>query len=101
MPVFRRHHGLLIALIMGLIAGAPALQAMTFSLRSTAVLSRQPSFSSGDRLDLDPRQILVVGPALEQSDGFCRYGLRDRKGQPISTETAWTPCYNIDRLVLP
>ncbi|WP_392350228.1 hypothetical protein [Parasynechococcus sp.] len=101
MPVFRRCHGLFLVLVGGVIAVAPVVQAMTFSLRSTAVLSRQPTFKSSDRLELDPLKLLVVGPALEQSDGFCRYELRNRSGQPISTETAWTPCYNIDRLMLP
>ncbi len=101
MPMFRRCHGLFIAIVAFLVVMVPPIQAMTFRLRSTAVLSRQPTYKTSERLDLDPTQLLVVGPALEQSKGFCRYELMNQKRKPISTETAWTPCYNIDRLVLP
>ena len=51
---------------------------MTFSLRAASVLSKQPSYKSSDRLELDPAQVLV-GPALEQVDGFCHYDLRNRQ----------------------
>ena len=88
-------------LSLALLSSQPMGVAMTFSLRAAAVLSKQPSYKSSDRLELDPAQVLVVGPALEQVDGFCHYDLRNRQGKSISPKTAWTPCHNIDRLVLP
>ena len=98
--MFCRLHGLFIALGAAVIVMVPPVQAMTFRVRSTAVLSRQPTYKTSDRVDLDPAELLLVGPALEQSEGFCRYELRNQQGNPISTQTAWTLCYNIDRLVL-
>ena len=99
--MFCRRHGLFIALGATVIVMVPPVQAMTFRVRSTAVLSRQPTYKTSDRVDFDPAELLVVGLALEQSEGFCRYQLRNQQGKPISTQTAWTLCYNIDRLVLP
>ena len=89
------------ALVLVLLSPQSIGFAMTFSLRAASVLSKQPSYKSSDRLELDPAQVLVVGPALEQIDGFCHYDLRNRQGKSISPKTAWTPCHNIDRLVLP
>ena len=37
---------------------------------------------------------------LDQLVGFCRYELRNQPGKSISTQTAWTLCYNIDRQAL-
>ena len=84
---------------MGLVWALPA-HAMLFTLRPHAVLSRQPSYKTVDRLPLNPDSILVEGPALEQRSDFCLYKLFDQQGKPLSQGTAWTPCHSIDKLFI-
>ena len=50
------------------------------------------------RVALDPLEVTVRGPALEQSGQFCRYTLMNRRLQPIQPKVAWTPCYSIDKV---
>ena len=50
------------------------------------------------RVELDPLEVTVKGPALEQSGQFCRYPLMNRRLQPIQPKVAWTPCYSIDKV---
>lgn len=69
-----------------------------FTLRPGTSLYTRPGFRMTHRLDLRSEEIVVEGPALEQSDQFCLYRLLDRSGRPSVPEKAWVPCYAIDRL---
>ena len=72
--------------------------AAMFTLRPGTSLYSRPGFRMTHRLDLRSEEIVVEGPALEQSDQFCLYRLLDRSGRPSVPEQAWVPCYAIDRL---
>ena len=50
------------------------------------------------RVELDPLDVTVKGPALERSGQFCGYTLMSRRLQPIQPKVAWTPCYSIDKV---
>ena len=50
------------------------------------------------RVELDPLEVTVKGPAVEQSGRFCRYTLLNRRLQPIQPKVAWKPCYGIDKV---
>jgi len=95
MPRHRLHQTLLIGSV--LLAAQPSLAAM-FTLRPGTSLYSRPGFRMTHRLDLRSEEIVVEGPALEQSDQFCLYRLLDRSGRPSVPEKAWVPCYAIDRL---
>ena len=95
MPRHRLHQTLLIGSV--LLAAQPSIAAM-FTLRPGTSLYSRPGFRMTHRLDLRSEEIVVEGPALEQSDQFCLYRLLDRSGRPSVPEKAWVPCYAIDRL---
>jgi hypothetical protein len=95
MPRHRLHQTLLIGSV--LLAAQPSLAAM-FTLRPGTSLYSRPGFRMTHRLDLRSEEIVVEGPAIEQSDQFCLYRLLDRSGRPSVPEQAWVPCYAIDRL---
>lgn len=95
MPRHRLHQTLLIGFM--LLAAPPSIAAMFTLLPGTSLYSR-PGFRMTHRLDLRSEEIVVKGPALEQSDQFCLYRLLDRSGRPSVPEKAWVPCYAIDRL---
>ena len=95
MPRHRLHQTLLIGFM--LLAAPPSIAAM-FTLRPGTSLYSRPGFRMTHRLDLRSEEIVVKGPALEQSDQFCLYRLLDRSGRPSVPEKAWVPCYAIDRL---
>ena len=94
--------GRVLVLLIGMVCGGgfdpSAAHAVAFTLRRSAILTSQPSYESRYRLELDPREILVGAPALEQQGDFCRYRLFDRRRQPLTPEVAWTPCHSIDKL---
>ena len=77
---------------------APASMAAMFTLRPGTSLYSRPGFRMTHRLDLRNEEIVVEGPAIEQSEQFCLYCLLDRSGRPSVPEKAWVPCYAIDRL---
>jgi hypothetical protein len=77
-----------------------AAEAVMFTLRSNSVLSKKPNYKTMNRLDLKVDDVVVEGPALEQSADFCRYKIFDREGQPLTPETAWVPCHSIDKLFI-
>ena len=95
MPRHRLHQTLLIGSV--LLAAQPSIAAM-FTLRPGTSLYSKPGFRMSHRLDLRSEQIVVEGPAIEQSEQFCLYRLLDRSGRPSVPEQAWVPCYAIDRL---
>lgn len=95
MPRHRLHQTLLIGFM--LLAAPPSIAAM-FTLRPGTSLYSRPGFRMTHRLDLRSEEIVVKGPALEQSDQFCLYRLLDRSGRPSVPEQAWVPCHAIDRL---
>ena len=95
MPRHRLHQTLLIGSV--LLAAQPSIAAM-FTLRPETSLYSKPGFPMIHRLDLRSEQIVVEGPAIEQSEQFCLYRLLDRSGRPSVPEKAWVPCYAIDRL---
>ena len=71
---------------------------MTYTLHRSSILPSRPSFEMRYRVELDPLEVTVKGPALEQSGQFCRYTLMNRRLQPIKPKVAWTPCYSIDKV---
>ena len=95
MPRHRLHQTLLIGSV--LLAAQPSIAAM-FTLRPETSLYSKPGFRMIHRPDLRSEQIVVEGPAIEQSEQFCLYRLLDRSGRPSVPEKAWVPCYAIDRL---
>ena len=95
MPRHRLHQTLLIGSV--LLAAQPSIAAM-FTLRPGTSLYSRPGFRMTHRLDLRSEEIVVEGPAIEQSEQFCLYRLLDRSGRPSIPEKAWVPCYAIDRL---
>ena len=88
-------HTLLIGSML-LLAAQPSIAAL-FTLRQGPSLYSKPGFRMTHRLDLRSDELVVEGPAIEQSEQFCLYRLLDRSGRPSSSK-AWVPCYSIDRL---
>ena len=82
---------------MLLLAAQPSIAAL-FTLRQGTSLYSKPGFRMTHRLDLRSDELVVEGPAIEQSEQFCLYRLLDRSGRPSVPEKAWVPCYAIDRL---
>ena len=78
--------------------GSPNAHAVIYTLHRSAILTSQPSFEMRHRVELDPLDVTVKGPALEQSGQFCRYTLMNGRLQPIDPKVAWTPCYSIDKV---
>ena len=95
MPRSRLRQTLLIGFML---LAAPASMAAMFTLRPGTSLYSRPGFRMTHRLDLRSEEIVVEGPAIEQSEQFCLYCLLDRSGRPSVPEKAWVPCYAIDRL---
>ena len=95
MPRSRLRQTLLIGFML---LAAPASMAAMFTLRPGTSLYSRPGFRMTHRLDLRSEEIVVEGPAIEQSEQFCLYRLLDRSGLPSVPEKAWVPCYAIDRL---
>ena len=87
----------LVLAFLALLSMSPAHASM-FTLRPGASLYQKPSYKLTGRLELSADQILVEGPSLDQQGAFCLYRLYDKDGKPLIPETAWTPCYNIDKL---
>ena len=85
-------------LCVGLGLGAPNAHAVTYTLNRSAILTSQPSFEMRHRIELDPLDVIVKGPALEQRGQFCRYELMNRRQEAIKPKFAWTPCYSIDKV---
>ena len=50
------------------------------------------------RLRLTATDILVESPPLREKGEFCLYRLFDEMGGSFEPETAWTPCFSINRL---
>ena len=73
-------------------------QGLLFTLRSGSFLSTEPSYDIKTRLSLAIGDVLVESPPLEEKGEFCHYRLVDGEGRPLVPETAWTPCFSIDRL---
>ena len=78
--------------------GSPNAHAVTYTLHRSSILTSRPSFEMRYRVELDPLDVTVKGPALEQSGQFCRYTLMNRRLQQIEPKVAWTPCYSIDKV---
>ena len=76
-------------------ATAPAV---IYTLDRSSILTSRPSFERRYRVELDPLDVSVKGPALEQSGQFFRYTLMNRRLQQIEPKVAWTPCYSIDKV---
>ena len=73
-------------------------QGLLFTLRKGSFLSTEPSYDSKTRLSLAIGDVLVASPPLEEEGEFCHYRLVDGEGRPLVPETAWTPCFSVDRL---
>ena len=78
--------------------GSPDSHAVTYTLHHSSILTSRPSFEMRYRVELDPLEVTMKGPALEQSCQFCRYPLMNRRLQPIQPKVAWTLCYSIDKV---
>jgi len=89
---------LLPLLALGSFWASSRAQGLLFTLRSESFLSTEPSYDRKTRLSLAIGDVLVASPPLEQKGEFCRYRLVDGVGQPLVPETAWTPCFSVDRL---
>ena len=74
------------------------VHAMTRTLHRFSFLTSWPYFEMRYRVELDPIEVTVKRPALEQSDQFCHYTFMNRRLQPIHPKVAWTPCYGIDKV---
>ena len=96
MPRRRLGQTLLIGSML-LLAAQPSFAAL-FTLRPGTSLYSRPGFRMTHRLDLRSEEVVVAGPAIEQSKQFCLYRLLDRSAQPLVPEKAWVPCYAIDCL---
>ena len=69
-----------------------------FTLRSGSFLSTEPSYDVRTRLRLSAVDVLVESPPLREKGEFCFYRLFDEMGGSFEPETAWTPCFSINRL---
>ncbi len=73
-------------------------QGLLFTLRSGSFLSTEPSYDVRTRLRLSATDVLVESPPLREKGEFCLYRLFDEMGGSFEPETAWTPCFSINRL---
>ena len=94
----RRYLGQTLLIGVMLLLAVPASIAAMFTLRPGTSLYSRPGFRMTHRLDLRSDEIVVEGPAIEQSEQFCLYRLLDHSARPLVPEKAWIPCYAIDRL---
>lgn len=78
--------------------GSPNAHAVTYTLHRSTILTSQPSFEMRYRVELDPLDVTVKGPAREQNGQFCLYELMNRRLEPIEPKLAWMPCYSIDKV---
>ena len=53
--------------------GSPDAHAVTYTLHRSSILTSRPSFDMRYRVELDPAEVTVKGPPLEQSSQFCSY----------------------------
>ena len=85
-----------VGFLLGL--GSTNAHAVSFALHRSTILTSQPSFEMRYRVELDPLDVTVKGPAREQKGQFCLYELMNRRLEPIEPKLAWTPCYSIDKV---
>ena len=83
-----------------LLVGQQGVQAegLMFTLRPGSFLSKSPSYSGQSRLAIPAKTVVVQSPPLEEIGEFCRYRLFGLDGSALEQETAWTPCFSIDKL---
>ena len=91
---------LLPLLVLGSLLASSRADGLLFTLRNGSFLSSEPSYDSKSRLSLAIGDVLVASPPLEEKGEFCHYLLVDGEGQPLVPETAWTPCFSVDRLLV-
>ena len=98
--MFRRitMFSLLPLLALGSVQASSRAEGLLFTLRKGSFLSIEPSYDSKTRLSLAKGDVLVASPPLEEKGEFCHYRLVDGEGRPLVPETAWTPCFSVDRL---
>ena len=86
--------------ILGLLVGLQSVRAegLMFTLRPGSFLSKSPSYSGQSRLAIPAKTVVVQSPPLEEMGEFCRYRLFGLDGSALEQETAWTPCFSIDKL---
>ena len=86
--------------MLTLLAGLQSVQAegLMFTLRPGSFLSKSPSYSGQSRLAIPAKTVVVQSPPLEEMGEFCRYRLFGLDGSALEQETAWTPCFSIDKL---
>ena len=98
--MFRRitMFSLLPLLALGSFQASSRAEGLLFTLRNGSFLSSEPSYDSKTRLSLAIGDVLVASPPLEEKGEFCHYRLVDGEGRPLVPETAWTPCFSVDRL---
>ena len=85
---------------LGLLVNLQSVHAegLMFTLRPGSFLSKSPSYSGPSRLAIPAKTVLVQSPPLEEVGDFCRYRLFGLDGSALEQETAWTPCFSIDKL---
>ena len=86
--------------MLTLLVGQQGVQAegLMFTLRPGSFLSKSPSYSGQSRLAIPAKTVVVQSPPLEEMGEFCRYRLFGLDGSALEQETAWTPCFSIDKL---
>ena len=86
--------------MLTLLVGQQSVQAegLMFTLRPGSFLSKSPSYSGQSRLAIPAKTVVVQSPPLEEMGEFCRYRLFGLDGSALEQETAWTPCFSIDKL---
>ena len=86
--------------MLTLLVGQQGVQAegLMFTLRPGSFLSKSPSYSGQSRLAIPAKTVVVQSPPLEEIGEFCRYRLFGLDGSALEQETAWTPCFSIDKL---
>ena len=86
--------------MLTLLVGQQSGQAegLMFTLRPGSFLSKSPSYSGQSRLSIPAKTVVVQSPPLEEMGEFCRYRLFGLDGSALEQETAWTPCFSIDKL---
>ena len=86
--------------MLTLLVGQQGVQAegLMFTLRPGSFLSKSPSYSGQSRLAIHAKTVVVQSPPLEEIGEFCRYRLFGLDGSALEQETAWTPCFSIDKL---
>ena len=89
---------LLPLLVLDSLLASSRADGLLFTLRNGSFLSSEPSYDSKSRLSLAIGDVLVASPPLEVKGEFCHYRLVGGEGRPLVPETAWTPCFSVDRL---